>query len=1613
MKVVPVLVLLSLIGIFKDVQTQTTVTSSGPTQTSVSVSATTPVPSTQDLTSTSANLETNGTALTSTNGVFKQSSTQAATTMMENATSAPASQPNTTAATMIPTAGVFKQSSTQAATTMMENATSAPASQPNTTAATMIPTAGVFKQSSTQAATTMMENATSAPASQPNTTAATMTPTAAPQTTTAPQPAPVTAASIPEPEVKLEFKLEQSFTPQLQNTSSPAFQSLADKVSTALDKVYTEKFGSSFNRTEIKGFRQGSVIVESVLIFNDVSSVPETGNVTDTLVQAVSSNSSDFADLGVNPTSIKAERVFKQLPTQAPTTIMENATSAPASQPNTTAATMIPTAGVFKQSSTQAATTMMENATSAPASQPNTTAATMTPTAAPQTTAAPQPAPVTAASIPEPEVKLEFKLEQTFTPQLQNTSSTAFKSLATKLSSALDKVYSVQFGSRFNRTEIKGFRQGSVIVESVLIFNDVNSVPETENVTDTLVQAVSSNSSDFADLGINSTSIKAERVFRSLQTQAPTTMIKDTTPTPTSDPNTTTAATSLTPNSSAPQTTAAPQPAPVTAASIPEPEVKLEFKLEQTFTPQLQNTSSTAFKSLATKLSSALDKVYSVQFGSRFNRTEIKGFRQGSVIVDSLLIFNDVNSVPETENVTEILVQAVSTNSSDFAELGINSTSIKAERVFRSLQTQAPTTMIKDTTPTPTSDPNTTTAATSLTPNSSAPQTTLAPQPAPVTAASIPEPEVKLEFKLEQTFTPQLQNTSSTAFKSLATKLSSALDKVYSVQFGSRFNRTEIKGFRQGSVIVDSLLIFNDVNSVPETENVTEILVQAVSTNSSDFAELGINSTSIKAERVFRSLQTQAPTTMIKDTTPTPTSDPNTTTAATSLTPNSSAPQTTAAPQPAPVTAASIPEPEVKLEFKLEQTFTPQLQNTSSTAFKSLATKLSSALDKVYSVQFGSRFNRTEIKGFRQGSVIVDSLLIFNDVNSVPETENVTEILVQAVSTNSSDFAELRINSTSIKAERVFRSLQTQAPTTMIKDTTPTPTSDPNTTTAATSLTPNSSEPTSTQPSPVTAAPVPDQQIKLEFRLQQTFTPNLANPASTEFKSLATKVSTVLDRIYSDKFGSRFVRTQINGFRQGSVVVDSVLIFNDTNNVPDTANVTSTLEEAIATNGSDVAGLAINGSSIVAERVVSVTTQSPASPAQTSMASTLTVTEPTSTQPSPVTAAPVPDQQIKLEFRLQQTFTPNLANPASTEFKSLATKVSTVLNRIYSDKFGPRFVRTQINGFRQGSVVVDSVLIFNDTNNVPDTANVTSTLEEAIATNSSDVAELAINGSSIVAERVVSVTTQSPASPAQTSMASTLTVTEPTSTQPSPVTAAPVPDQQIKLEFRLQQTFTPNLANPASTEFKSLATKVSKVLDRIYSDKFGSRFVRTQINGFRQGSVVVDSVLIFNDTNNVPDTANVTSTLEEAIATNGSDVAGLAINGSSIVAERVVSVTTQSPASPAQTSMASTLTVTEPTSTQPSPVTAAPVPDQQIKLEFRLQQTFTPNLANPASTEFKSLATKVSTVLNRIYSDKFGPRFVRTQINGFRQGSVVVDSVLIFNDTNNVPDTANVTSTCC
>ncbi|XP_067106278.1 uncharacterized protein [Osmerus mordax] len=125
--------------------------------------------------------------------------------------------------------------------------------------------------------------------------------TAAPTTTTTAAPA--------VPEVKLEFKLEQLFSEDLKNTSSPKFQLLANQVTTALNNVYKNKYGSKFNRTEIKGFRKGSVVVDTVLVFNNISSVPEPTDVATTMLEAVSSNSSNFS-LPVNTSSIVVTRVL-------------------------------------------------------------------------------------------------------------------------------------------------------------------------------------------------------------------------------------------------------------------------------------------------------------------------------------------------------------------------------------------------------------------------------------------------------------------------------------------------------------------------------------------------------------------------------------------------------------------------------------------------------------------------------------------------------------------------------------------------------------------------------------------------------------------------------------------------------------------------------------------------------------------------------------------------------------------------------------------------------------------------------------------------------------------------------------------------------------------------------------------------------------------------------------------------------------------------------------------------------------------------------------------------------------------------------------------------------
>ncbi|XP_034385203.1 uncharacterized protein LOC117728568 [Cyclopterus lumpus] len=440
-------------------------------------------------------------------------------------------------------------------------------------------------------------------------------------------------------------------------------------------------------------------------------------------------------------------------------------------------------------------------------------------------------------------------------------------------------------------------------------------------------------------------------------------------------------------------------------------------------------------------------------------------------------------------------------------------------------------------------------------------------------------------------------------------------------------------------------------------------------------------------------------------------------------------------------------------------------------------------------------------------------------------------------------------------------------------------------------------------PAPATMEP----KIELGFKLQQNFTSQLTNKSSAEFKQLSDNVTTALNTIYSEKYGAAFNRTFIKGFRysQGSVVVDAVLIFNNGTTLPNASSVAKTLETA---SSSSKFSLSVNTSSITASGPVNVTTSPPVS----------------TMPPAPPTMEP----KIELGFKLQQNFTSQLTNKSSAEFKQLSDNVTTALNTIYSEKYGAAFNRTFIKGFRQGSVVVDAVLIFNNGTTLPNASSVAKTLETA---SSSSKFSLSVNTSSITASGPVNVTTSPPVS----------------TMPPAPATMEP----KIELGFKLQQNFTSQLTNKSSAEFKQLSDNVTTALNTIYSEKYGAAFNRTFIKGFRysQGSVVVDAVLIFNNGTTLPNASSVAKTLETA---SSSSKFSLSVNTSSITASGPVNVTTSPPVS----------------TMPPAPATMEP----KIELGFKLQQNFTSQLTNKSSAEFKQLSDNVTTALNTIYSEKYG-----------------------------------------
>ncbi|XP_047440169.1 alkali-sensitive linkage protein 1-like [Mugil cephalus] len=98
---------------------------------------------------------------------------------------------------------------------------------------------------------------------------------------------------------------------------------------------------------------------------------------------------------------------------------------------------------------------------------------------------------------------------------------------------------------------------------------------------------------------------------------------------------------------------------------------------QDTFTPDLQNSSSAAFMNRASLIKRQIEPLYQRQFPSSFNSLDLVSFRSGSIINTMNLRFVDT-SVPDNNQIQNVLIGAAS-NVTDFdiesSSISVNSAS--------------------------------------------------------------------------------------------------------------------------------------------------------------------------------------------------------------------------------------------------------------------------------------------------------------------------------------------------------------------------------------------------------------------------------------------------------------------------------------------------------------------------------------------------------------------------------------------------------------------------------------------------------------------------------------------------------------------------------------------------------------------------------------------------------------------------------------------------------------------------------------------------------------------------------------------------------------------------
>ncbi|KAL1023986.1 hypothetical protein UPYG_G00049920 [Umbra pygmaea] len=419
------MILLLLSGLVTTTSAQTTSNSS--TKASASTQATSPAStistasasigaSTPASTIATASASTGASTRTSTISTASASTgaSTLASTISATSASIGASTPASTIATASASTGASTRTSTistasasTGASTLASTISATSASVGASTPASTIVTASASTGASTQTST--ISTASASTVSSSSTAGATASITTL---TTIP----INSPSSTEGSLGLQFSLNQIFTSDLSNTSSPAFQSLSNTVVTAVNNIYSKIF-PAFKRSFVRSFTSGSVVANMTLVFNTTASTPNT-----TSALAAFNNVTGL-DVIANSTS-----VFVVPASSVPT---------------------VP-ASTVSSSSSAGATASITTLTTIPTNAPSST---------------------------EGSLGLQFSLNQTFISDLSNSSSPAFQNLANTVVTAVNKAYFTFFPATFKRSLVRSFTNGSTVTNMTLVFNDASSVP--------------------------------------------------------------------------------------------------------------------------------------------------------------------------------------------------------------------------------------------------------------------------------------------------------------------------------------------------------------------------------------------------------------------------------------------------------------------------------------------------------------------------------------------------------------------------------------------------------------------------------------------------------------------------------------------------------------------------------------------------------------------------------------------------------------------------------------------------------------------------------------------------------------------------------------------------------------------------------------------------------------------------------------------------------------------------------------------------------------------------------------------------------------------------------